>query len=77
MRLAICVKPIACVHVHPGAGRTGEWWAVDHNNVVPDLLVFAKGIGSGMPISGVASRSELTATQVSGRLLLGFLDNQF
>lgn len=47
-----------------GAGRTGDWWAVNHSNVVPDLLVFAKGVGSGMPISGVATRSELVANQV-------------
>lgn len=32
--------------------------------MVPDLLVFAKGVGSGMPISGVATRSELVANQV-------------
>ena len=37
---------------------------MNHTNVIPDLLVFAKGIGSGMPISGVATRSELTAHQV-------------
>lgn len=47
-----------------GAGRTGEWWAVNHSDVIPDLLVFAKGLGSGMPISGVATRSELVANQV-------------
>lgn len=47
-----------------GAGRTGEWWAVNHSNVVPDILVFANGVGSGMPISGVASRSALTDNQV-------------
>lgn len=37
---------------------------MNHSDVIPDLLVFAKGIGSGMPISGVATRSELTAHQV-------------
>eukprot|EP00904_Undaria_pinnatifida_P010490 jgi/Undpi1/6571/HiC_scaffold_20.g09050.m1 len=55
--------------VQSGAGRTGEWWAVNHDDVIPDLLVFAKGIGSGMPISGVATRSELTARQVGAFLL--------
>lgn len=38
---------------------------MNHSDVIPDLLVFAKGIGSGMPISGVATRSELTAHQVN------------
>lgn len=37
---------------------------MNHSNVVPDMMVFAKGVGSGMPISGVVARSDLTANQV-------------
>jgi adenosylmethionine-8-amino-7-oxononanoate aminotransferase len=36
-------------------GRTGEWWAVDHWNVQPDIATFAKGVTSGItPFSGLA-----------------------
>mgnify|MGYP001130257415 CR=1 FL=1 len=41
-----------------GAGRTGKWWAIEHENVEPDILCFAKGIGSGMPIGGIIAREE-------------------
>jgi putrescine aminotransferase len=37
-----------------GFGRTGRWFGLDHWNVVPDLMIFAKGITSGyLPLSGV------------------------
>lgn len=37
-----------------GFGRTGAWFGVDHDGVVPDLLVFAKGVNSGyVPLGGV------------------------
>ena len=45
--------------IQSGAGRTGHWWAVEHENVRPDILCFAKGIGSGMPIGGIIARKEL------------------
>ena len=31
--------------IQSGAGRTGKWWAVEHENVEPDIICFAKGIG--------------------------------
>jgi acetylornithine/succinyldiaminopimelate/putrescine aminotransferase len=36
--------------IQAGAGRTGRYWAFEHYNVVPDILVAAKGMGGGMPI---------------------------
>ncbi|HTS14372.1 MAG TPA: aminotransferase class III-fold pyridoxal phosphate-dependent enzyme [Candidatus Sulfotelmatobacter sp.] len=45
--------------VQSGAGRTGRMWAIEHWGVEPDVLVAAKGIASGMPISAVVARSEL------------------
>jgi taurine--2-oxoglutarate transaminase len=37
-----------------GFGRTGEWFAVDHAGVAPDLIAFAKGVNSGyVPLGGV------------------------
>jgi len=44
--------------IQSGAGRTGKWWAIEHENVEPDILCFAKGIGSGMPIGGIIAREE-------------------
>lgn len=41
--------------VQTGFGRTGRWWAVDHHDVRPDVLIMAKGLGSGLPISAVAA----------------------
>ncbi len=41
--------------VMAGFGRTGKWFAIDHFDVVPDLLTFAKGVTSGyVPLGGVA-----------------------
>ncbi len=37
-----------------GFARCGEWFAIDHWNVVPDLITFAKGVNSGyIPLGGV------------------------
>jgi len=45
--------------VYTGFGRTGRWFACDHEGVVPDLLCVAKGLASGMPISACLGRAEL------------------
>ncbi len=45
--------------VQSGFGRTGKWFAQDHFGVVPDIMVVAKGIASGLPLSGVFSRLDL------------------
>ena len=47
--------------VQTGFGRTGEMFAVDHWGVEPDILVMAKGIASGLPLSGILARTELMA----------------
>lgn len=52
--------------VQCGYGRTGRQWAVEHFDVNPDILVSAKGIASGYPLSMVTSRSDLTAKQQPG-----------
>ena len=39
--------------IQSGVGRTGKWWAVEHEDVKPDIVCFAKGVGSGMPIGGI------------------------
>lgn len=45
--------------IQSGFGRTGEWFAVDHEGVVPDMITTAKGLAGGMPLSGVTGRAEL------------------
>lgn len=42
-----------------GFGRTGKWFSFEHFGVKPDILVFAKGIASGLPLSGIIARKEL------------------
>lgn len=41
--------------VQSGIGRTGKWFAFEHFEVVPDIIVAAKGLASGLPLSGVFS----------------------
>ena len=45
--------------VQTGFGRTGELFAVQHWDVEPDIFVLAKGIASGLPLSGILARKEL------------------
>jgi 4-aminobutyrate aminotransferase len=45
--------------VQSGFGRTGKWFAQEHFAVQPDIMTVAKGIASGLPLSGVFSRLDL------------------
>lgn len=45
--------------VQSGMGRTGRMWASDWVESRPDIVVMAKGIASGMPLSGIMARREL------------------
>ena len=45
--------------VQSGAGRTGKMWAVQHWDVEPDILLTAKGIGSGMPVGAMIAKADL------------------
>ncbi len=47
--------------VQTGMGRTGELFAVRHWDVEPDILVFAKAVASGLPLSGIIAREDLVA----------------
>jgi 4-aminobutyrate aminotransferase/(S)-3-amino-2-methylpropionate transaminase len=42
-----------------GAGRTGKLYAIEHTGVIPDIVVSAKSIGAGMPISAITGRAEI------------------
>ncbi len=42
-----------------GFGRTGRPWGVDHSGASPDIVTLGKGFGSGFPVSGVLTRTDL------------------
>lgn len=52
--------------VQSGFGRTGKWFACEHCDVVPDIMVMAKGIASGMPLAGLASTPEIMSRWIPG-----------
>jgi len=53
--------------IQAGFCRTGDWFAVDHEDVVPDLITTAKGIAGGLPLAGVTGREEIMdAVHVGG-----------
>ncbi|UKA62036.1 4-aminobutyrate--2-oxoglutarate transaminase [Arthrobacter sp. FW306-04-A] len=45
--------------VQSGFCRTGEWFAVNHEGVVPDIITMAKGIAGGLPLSAITGRADL------------------
>jgi len=52
--------------IQSGFGRTGKWFAFEHFGVLPDIMTVAKGIASGMPLSGVFSSLELMKKWIPG-----------
>ena len=44
--------------IQPGIGRTGKLFAFEHYNIVPDILVYGKGLGGGFPIGALSSSYE-------------------
>jgi 4-aminobutyrate aminotransferase/(S)-3-amino-2-methylpropionate transaminase len=53
--------------VQTGFARTGNMFAVEHENVVPDMIITAKGIAGGLPLAAVTGRAEIMdAIHVSG-----------
>jgi 4-aminobutyrate aminotransferase len=45
--------------VQSGFGRTGRWFAFEHFDIVPDIIVIAKGLASGLPLSGIIAPMEI------------------
>jgi 4-aminobutyrate aminotransferase/(S)-3-amino-2-methylpropionate transaminase len=54
--------------VQSGFCRTGDWFACDHEGVVPDLITTAKGIAGGLPLAAVTGRAELMDAVHTGGL---------
>ncbi len=72
----LCTKygiMMICDEVMSGFGRTGEWFAVNHWNVVPDLLTMAKGLSAAyVPIGAVGMRRQI-AEQFKDKVFYGGL----
>jgi 4-aminobutyrate aminotransferase len=65
---ALCTRHgilLVADEVQCGVGRTGKMWACEHEGVEPDILLTAKGLGSGMPIGAIVAR-EAISTWESG-----------
>lgn len=45
--------------IQAGYGRTGKFWSLEHFDVQPDILITAKGLASGFPLSGIAASEAL------------------
>jgi 4-aminobutyrate aminotransferase len=54
--------------VQSGFGRTGKWFAFEHYDILPDIMTVAKGIASGMPLSGVFSRTDIMKKLETGSI---------
>ena len=52
--------------IQSGFCRTGKFFAVDHEGILPDIMTMAKGIASGMTISGIAYKSKLSSKWMTG-----------
>jgi 4-aminobutyrate aminotransferase/(S)-3-amino-2-methylpropionate transaminase len=54
--------------IQTAMGRTGAWYAVEHEDVVPDIVLTAKSMGGGLPISAVTGRAEIMDSVHAGGL---------
>ncbi len=54
--------------VQSGFGRTGKFWAFEHEEILPDLLVVGKSLAAGMPLSAVVGRSEIMDAPPAGAI---------
>jgi 4-aminobutyrate aminotransferase len=52
--------------VQTGVGRTGRMWGMEHSGVRPDVVVTAKGLASGMPLSAIVATPDLMSAGFPG-----------
>ena len=55
--------------IQAGMGRTGSLWAFEQYNIVPDVLLLAKGLGGGMPIGAFISSKEIMSSLTDNPIL--------
>lgn len=59
---ALCDKYeilMVCDEIQCGTGRTGKWFGFQHFNVIPDIILVAKGLASGMPLGAMIARADI------------------
>ncbi|MCB0600832.1 MAG: aspartate aminotransferase family protein [Saprospiraceae bacterium] len=61
--------------VQSGFGRTGKWGAYQHYNITPDISVWAKSMGAGMPIGCVMGRADIMDSALPGTIGGTYLGN--
>ncbi|HKX43101.1 MAG TPA: 4-aminobutyrate--2-oxoglutarate transaminase [Burkholderiaceae bacterium] len=54
--------------IQTGFARTGKWFAMQHHDVLPDLITMAKSLGGGLPLSAVCGRAEIMDAPAPGGL---------
>jgi 4-aminobutyrate aminotransferase/(S)-3-amino-2-methylpropionate transaminase len=54
--------------IQSGLGRAGRWFAIEDEDIVPDIVTSAKSLGGGMPISAVTGRAEIMDAVHAGGL---------
>lgn len=54
--------------IQSGFGRTGKYFAIEHFDVIPDLITVSKSMAAGVPISGVIGRTEIMNVANPGEL---------
>ena len=54
--------------IQSGMARTGAWYASEHEEIVPDVVLTAKGIAAGLPIAAVTGRAEIMDASHPGGL---------
>ena len=52
--------------IQAGYGRTGKFWSSEHFGIEPDILITAKGLASGFPVSAIAASESLMARGLPG-----------
>ncbi|MFL5766685.1 MAG: 4-aminobutyrate--2-oxoglutarate transaminase [Actinomycetota bacterium] len=54
--------------IQSGMGRAGKWFAIEHEDVVPDIVTSAKSLGGGLPISAITGRADVMDSVHAGGL---------
>jgi len=65
---------LAVDEIQNGMGRTGKWWSIEHENVIPDLIITGKALAGGYaPISALVGKAELIDSIGSGKQIGTFI----
>ncbi|WP_425054693.1 aspartate aminotransferase family protein [Pseudomonas abyssi] len=57
---------LICDEIQAGYGRTGRFWSHNHFDVTPDIVITAKGLASGFPLSAIAASEALMSKGLAG-----------